>query len=220
MEVNVINETLPEMPIETFQSPSLRVKNVRLLLGLSRKKFEEVSGISAATLLTWETGKHPLSAKGAKKLVDALDKLNITCTADWLMSGKGLSPRFQQPSTECFELDARILKEVFYFEQNNPLPIVSILSDDSMEPFYQIGDYVGGCQLLPSKAQQLIGRDCIVTLETGQVVIRRVQQGKEGRLNLYSLNYETQAENAFISDCKIQRIAQVIWHRRTDVVTI
>ncbi|MBE8168151.1 MAG: LexA family transcriptional regulator [Shewanella sp.] len=216
----MINATLPEMPSDTFQSPSLRVKNVRLLLGLSRKKFEEVSGISAATLLTWETGKHPLSAKGAKKLVDALDKLNITCTADWLMSGKGLSPRFQQPSTECWKLDTRILKEVMFFEQNNPSPIVSIVCDDSMHPFYQLGDYVAGCQLRPDKADQLIGRDCIVTLETGQVVIRRVQQGKEGRLNLYSLNLETQAENTFISDCRIQRIAQVVWHRRFDAVSV
>ena len=147
-----------------------------------------------------------------------LKKLSINCTTNWLLSGDGLAPRYQQPETECFALDARILKEVFYFEQNNPSPMVSIVSDDSMEPFYALGDYVGGCQLLPDKAELLIGKDCIVTLETGQVVIRRVQQGKEGRLNLYSLNYETQAENAFISDCKIQRIAQVIWHRRIDAV--
>ena len=216
----MISETIPELPNDAYQTSSSRVKSIRMMLGLSRKSFEDVSGISAATLTAWETNKHPLSVKGAKKLVDALEKLNINCTADWLLSGEGLAPRYRQPETECFELDARILKEVFYFEQNNPLPIVSIISDDSMAPFYQLGDYVGGCQLLPNKAEQLIGRDCIVTLETGRVVIRRVQQGKEGRLNLYSLNYETQAENAFISDCKIQRIAQVIWHRRTDVVTL
>ncbi|MCL1077108.1 helix-turn-helix domain-containing protein [Parashewanella spongiae] len=216
----MIKETIPELPNDAYQTPPSRVKGLRMMLGLSRKNFEQASGVSAATLTAWETGKHPLSVKGAKKLVDAFEKLNINCTTNWLLSGEGLAPRYHQPETECFELDARILKEVFYFEQNNPLPIVSIVSDDSMEPFYQIGDYVGGCQLLSNKAQQLIGRDCIVTLETGQVVIRRVQQGKEGRLNLYSLNYETQAENAFISDCKIQRIAQVIWHRRADIVTI
>ena len=216
----MINETIPDLPIDTLQSAASRVRNVRMLLGLSRKKFSETTGLSAATLQSWETGKHPLSNKGAKKLVEALDQLNISCTADWLLNGEGLSPRFHQADTQYWDLDARILKEVMYFEQQNPSPIVSIVCDDSMEPFYQIGDYVAGCQLLPKHAEKLIGRDCIVTLQTGQVVIRRVQQGKDGLLNLFSLNLETQAENAFISNCKIQRIAQVIWHRRTDVVTL
>ncbi|MGB0895520.1 MAG: LexA family transcriptional regulator [Parashewanella sp.] len=216
----MIKESIPELPNDAYQTPSSRVKNLRMMLGLSRKKFEEVTGISAATLQAWETDKTPLSTKGANKLVAAFETLNINSTADWLLLGEGFPPRYHQPESECFELDARILKEVFYFEQNNPSPIVSIVCDDSMAPFYELGDYVGGCQLLPNKAEKLIGKDCIVTLETGQVVIRRVQQGKEGRLNLYSLNYETRAENAFISDCKIQRIAQVIWHRRTDAVSI
>ena len=216
----MIDEVTPEAPSDANQTPSSRVKSLRMMLGFSRKKFEEVSGISAATMTAWETNKHPLSNKGAKKLVEALNQLNVNCTADWLLSGEGLPPRILQTDHEFWELDTRILKEVMYFEKHNPSPIVSIISDDSMEPFYQHGDYVAGCQMLPDKAEQLIGRDCIVTLQTGQVVIRRVQQGKDGLLNLFSLNLETQAENAFISNCKIQRIAQVIWHRRKDAISI
>ncbi len=198
------------------QSVPARIKGIRMQLCLSRKKFEEITGISANTLQSWEAGKNHLTEKGALKLSQALEVVGLTCTVEWLLNGDGIPPRVQSSATDCWQEDEKLLKEVMYFETNNPSPIVSIVMDDSMSPIYELGDYVAGSLRDGCEAEKLIGCNCIVTIDSGLTMIRKLNKGTNDQLNLYSINLDTNAENAFVLDCKIQRIAQVIWHRRTN----
>ena len=197
----------------SFNSVAARIKSVRMQLGLSRKGFEKQTGISANTLQSWESGKNQLTNKGANKLFLALKKLGLNCSVEWLLYGEGLTPRINASEAESWQEDERILKEVMFFESNNPSSIVYLVRDDSMQPYYELGDYVAGSVRSSSQAEKLIGSNCIVTLDSGITLLRRLSQDNQERFNLYSTNLETKVENAFVMDCHIQRIAQVIWHR-------
>ena len=211
---------------ELISSPQLsaasRLRGLRLQLGLSRKKFQQATGISSNTLQAWELGKNHVTEKGALKLSLALEQMGVVCSVDWLLHGTGIPPRSPHTSQtqQSFDEDARILKEVAYFEANNDASIVIIVMDDSMAPFYKAGDYVAGYQCSADKADLLLGENCIVTLYSGSILIRRLNKDINGCYNLYSLNPDTQAENAYVMDCKIQRIAQIVWHRTFDLGSI
>ncbi len=200
------------------QSPASRLKGLRLQLGLSRKKFQEATGLSSNTLQAWELGKNHITEKGAVKLSLALDQMGIVCSVEWLLTGRGIPPRTQHSSQtqDSFDEEAKILKEVAFFEANNESSIVLIVTDDSMLPFYSEGDYVAGCQYPADQADMFIGKNCIVTLYSGNILVRRLNKDVNGCYNLHSLNPDTQAENSYLKDCKIQRIAQIVWHRTVD----
>ncbi|MBM7073003.1 helix-turn-helix transcriptional regulator [Shewanella sp. 202IG2-18] len=213
--IDIVSKELVASPVQAIPS---RVKGIRMQLGLSRKKFEQATGISSNTLQAWELGKNHLTEKAASKLCLALEKIGVNCTVDWLLHGNGIPPRAFQTSEQSFDEDVRILKEVAFFEANNPSSIVIIVMDDAMMPFYKIGDYVAGCQKSSEYTDLLVGTNCIVTLYSGKMLLRHLSKDVHGCYNLYSLNPDTQVENACVLDCKIQRIAQVVWHRTNELI--
>ena len=216
---------------ETLNSSGERLRRARILAGIStRREFEEKHKISANTLQGWEQGKNPLSQKGAKRIIAALKQEGLICTTEWLINGSGMPPRpfetlnagIREELREDFSLiesniqeEKAIYSEVQLFRKNNPHSIVLTISDDSMEPYFKIGDYVGGIQLLDHEVNSYIGKICIVELENNFIIPRYLQKGKDSnRYTVSSTNPNASSSPLNIYNTKVISAAPIVWHRR------
>lgn len=199
-----------------------RIKAARSFAGISRKELESKYGISTHTLQSWELGRNPLTEKSAAKLVEILHSTGVICTTQWLLEGSGRSPSLINSDFVPYQTESgigtllghetSIQKEIEYFKSNNPNAVVLMLSDDTMEPTYSNGDFVGGIQYRSANdIEECIGHDCIVEISEG-TYFRRLIERKDGYA-LVCLNPKTQIEEPVIFSKKILAAAPVIWHR-------
>jgi transcriptional regulator with XRE-family HTH domain len=181
-----------------------RIKMTRTLAGLSRKDLEDKFGISMHTLQSWELGRNPLTDKTASKLVEIFHNTGVSCSMQWLLEGVGKSPALleseftpypplDQNITPLLDKENTIQKEIDFFRMNNPNAVVIMVSDDTMEPGYRQGDFVGGNQyIIPQQINECMGHDCIVETSEG-IFFRRLMQRKNGYA-LVCLNPHTSLE--------------------------
>ncbi|RAP34644.1 XRE family transcriptional regulator [Legionella quinlivanii] len=200
-----------------------RIKTARSLAGISRKDLEEKFGISMHTLQSWELGRNPLNEKTASKLVEILHSAGVSCSMQWLLNGSGKSPSLVNAEFVPFPTidkdiapllsqENSIQKEIEFFRSNNPNAMVIMVSDDTMEPTYSRGDFVGGIQYLNTPdIERCIGHDCIVELNEG-TYFRRFIKRKNGYA-LVCLNAQTKIEEPVIFSKKILAATPIIWHR-------
>jgi len=209
------------MPLEReqFKIVGERLKSVRMQLGFSRREFADKCGFSAATLQAWEDGRYPVPKKSMVKYVKTLFDCGLITSPEWFIHGEGLPPRpINSSSSTSLTEENTILKEIHFFEAENKNPVITVITDDSMLPFYGLGDYVGGKWVPADYAERYVGTFCIVNLASGETLVRKLRPGSEaGRFNLISMNVDTRASSAFLFNCEILQVAQVIWHRKVDV---
>lgn len=209
-----------------------RLRRARILAGIStRREFEKKYHISANTLQGWEQGKNPLSKKGAKRVIEALKSEGLICSVEWLMDGEGMPPRPFEMLTANYSSEydtnaimsavnmneeAAIYQELQTFKTHNPNPIIITISDDSMAPQYQVGDYIAGTRLCtPEKISAHFGQACIVELSNHTILPRYIHAGKEP--NTYTLsctNHQSQSTPLNIFNTTIISAAPILWHRR------
>lgn len=213
-----------KMNAETIDAKE-RIKNIRDTLGITRKEFGAKSGISTNTLRAWESGTNPISPKVAKKLAQGFAKCGIQCQPEWILDGVGLSPReFSDQIAMDDSLSTKdagwddsiaILKEIQFFESQHTDAVVIAIADDSMEPMYSIGEYVGGIKVQGKDIDNLIGQPCIIEDETGYIYVRKLQKGlTPNTYTFYSLNPKTSAQEPIIFNRKAITAAKIIWHRK------
>jgi len=200
-----------------------RIKMARTLAGISRKDLEEKYGISTHTLQSWELGRNPLTEKAASKLVKIFHNTGVSCSMQWLLEGSGKSPSLldseftpypaiDKDIAPLLAQETSIQKEIDFFRANNPNAIVIMVSDDTMEPRYSEGDFVGGTQYLTlQKINECVGHDCILEIGDG-TFFRRLMQRKNGYA-LVCLNAQTEAEEPVIFAKTILAATPIIWHR-------
>lgn len=214
-----------------YSSSGERLRRARILAGVStRREFEEKHCISANTLQGWEQGKNPLSEKGARRVIEAFKKEGLLCSLEWLIHGHGMPPRpyemvsaglrkelHADSSFMDFNLreEQAIYKEIQLFRQQNMNSIVLSISDDSMEPYYSVGDYIGGCQITNDNIAGYLNSICIIELENNLILPRYLQAGKQP--NCYTgscTNPRTAATPLNLYNVKIISAAPILWHRR------
>ena len=200
-----------------------RVKMARTLAGISRKDLEDKYGISMHTLQSWELGRNSLTEKAASKLVEVFHSVGISCSIEWLLKGSGKSPSIldsqytpyppmDKDIAPLLGRENAIQKEIDFFKLNNPNAFVIMVSDDTMEPRYSQGDFVGGIQhIFPQKINECLGQDCIIEIVDG-TYFRRLIKRKNGYA-LVCLNPQTQIEEPVIFVKNILTVAPVVWHR-------
>jgi len=208
-----------------------RLRRARVLAGLTtRREFEKKYNISANTLQGWEQGKNPLSEKGAKRVVEAFKWEGLICSVDWLIHGTGMPPRPYDmlnagmrnggtTDTVLSEQNIReeeiIYRETQIFKEQNPNSIIITIADDAMEPYYGIGDYIGGVQVFKDEMDRFIGNMCVVELENNVIVPRLLQKGtKAGTYNICCTNPKTSASPLNYYDATVISAAPILWHRR------
>jgi phage repressor protein C with HTH and peptisase S24 domain len=197
-----------------------------MLVAQSRSDFEKNLGISENTLAAWESGKAPLSQKGAQRFVEAVRKHNIHCTVEWLIYGTGLPPmtrhnkkipHFAVPHADHTETDQEVAlaKEIAVFQSNYHDAIVVLVVGDAMEPWYRHGDYVGGRKVPSSQADALVGSHCIVETESEGIFVRLLSKSKATQAYvLSSTNPHTAEEHPVLYNVPLKSVARIIWHRR------
>ncbi|WP_141650472.1 helix-turn-helix domain-containing protein [Legionella massiliensis] len=203
-----------------------RIKSARMQLGYSRREFAEKSNFSAATIQAWEDGKYSIPQKSLAKYVDALFKVGLITNTEWFITGEGLAPRPANKVSADDIDDAKLylskeeslLREISFFEKENENAIIMSVTDDSMLPFFEIGDYVAGKIVSGQKAHNFVNCLCIITVTSGETYIRKLRPGsKDEHFNLISTNIDTNVNPAFLVDCKIHKIAKVTWHRKAEI---
>ena len=199
-----------------------RVKSARMLSGHSRTAFAKISNISAATLRAWEEpneGRYGLTQKGAERLIEALSHCNINCTIAWLLLGDGFGPSIAGKTINPLNLDFEqinwgveesILKDIAAFKANNHNAIVTMISDETMSPFFSNGDYVGGCLESDSDIKKLIGTNCII--DTGSdFLVRKITACHKNLYTVTSVN--PSLPEPIILSVQIKSAAEIVWHR-------
>lgn len=198
-----------------------RIKHLRNYLGFSRKMFCRRHGISAASLQNWEDVRfHSLTDKAALKLVNAFQAEGISCTLDWLLRGDGFDPIANTPPVKAIlpaqglTQEASIIAEelrVFYALNKNATD--TIVKDDEMEPKFSEGDLVAGHRYFNADILQFVDCDCIVQMQEGDVLVRRLQAGHTaGRYNLVALNAKHQA--TMHVNIPLFSVAPIVWIRK------
>ncbi len=216
---------------KTFASSGERLRRARILAGIStRREFEEKHRISANTLQGWEQGKNPLSEKGARRVIEAFKKEGLICSLEWLVEGHGMPPRHYEMVQAGLREELRqdqnmvdlnlkeeeaIYKEIQLFRQFNPNAIVLTISDNAMEPYFSVGDYIGGRQVFTENIDQYTSKICIVELENNLILPRLLQASNHpGCFTAAATNPQTTATPLNIYNTKIISAAPIIWHRR------
>ncbi len=213
------NNTVPPMDRTFILERARRVKTARLLSCQPRVSFEH-HGIKSATLRSWEDPKYSkgISLKGAKRLVQALILEGIYCSTEWLLEGKGppatlIAEAPKDPSQDWHGAWS-VLSEIELFKQNNPHAIVTLVPDDSMLPFYDPGDHVGGIWQEGPAIRQCLNHRCIVLTQDYGSLIRVLSENKVG-YSLNCTNPQSTANHSMLFEVKILKCAEIIWHRKS-----
>lgn len=216
--------TASENSADDVQKRADRLKSLRKAIGYSTREFEAKYHIKASTLKNWEQAQGGgLTANGALKIIAALSKEGIHCTLDWLLYGKGIEP---QPLAKMGPTSKTgpssntlfsISQELRLFHELHPNAIDTIVNDDGMEPYFNQGDYVAGIRQFDKDIEKLMGKNCIVHLQTGQVLVRQLNSSdKKDSYTLSCTNKKTTVKPTKLDDVQLFSAAHIIWRRCLD----
>jgi len=213
------------------QSRAKRVWSLRQLTQLSRRDFAKRYGIAAGTLQNWEDASgNGLSEKGAYRLANSLQADGIFCAVEWLLHGIGDAPRVGNllPAVTLAmsniipvnEEQTAITEELQLFCSHYPEAIYLQVKDDSMLPNYNLNDYVAGVRYYGSEIYNFIGEDCIVLLNTGEQLLRRLRYSNiPGLFDLLAINPQTESPKPYYYEVSLVYAAPIIWLRRHLIAT-
>ena len=208
---------------ETNKDCGKLVRIAITLCGLKLPAFGKKYRISFSHLYAIEKGERPLNQKTAERISSGVRQEGYSCTIKWLLKGEGLPPLKEEiKANELDESDSilsalspelKVMKEASFFQQLYSNSIVSCVLDDGMEPFYSIGDYVGGS--FSENIKDVIGKDCIIITQEGEQLVRRLLKGsKTGYYTLVCMNPLTKESPPILFDHTIKTVAPIVWHRR------
>lgn len=200
-----------------------RVRIAITLCGMKLPAFGNKFRISFSHLYAIEKGERALTQKIAEKIASGVRQEGYACTVKWLLKGEGIPPLKEEIKggeldesgaiLSALSPEIKIMKEAAFFQQLYSNSIISCILDNGMEPFYAIGDYVGGS--FSENLKDAIGKDCIIITQEGEQLIRRLLKGsKRGLYTLVCINPQTKKTPPILFDHAIQTAAPIVWHRR------
>ncbi|MBT4879958.1 MAG: hypothetical protein HOI80_03385 [Alphaproteobacteria bacterium] len=214
-----------------FEQRADRLRLARRLSGITLNDIPDTFGISKHTYYAWELGRNPIKDKIAKRIVTMLKEAKVFCTVEWLLSGKGISPRpieeiesvidssvdsIVNNDLKHLQKEVGVMTEVRTFQKANKDADIRLVSDDAMLPFYAPGDYVGGIRKSGNDlSEAALNNNCIVETEDGATYVRRVTKGrKNGTFNLSCINPTTKLPEYTIFSVNLKSAAPILWHRK------
>lgn len=200
-----------------------RLRLLRNMTGMTQAAFGKLCQVSEPSIRLWEKSQTTiLSEKGALKIINGLKSLGIDCSLDWILSGIGDLPINQLFLTLTTQSEVNEEKvsfgtlqpEINLFSKNHTGSIVTIVEDNTMEPFLQKNDIVGGTKLYGESMDHGLNRICIIEDAYKNIFIRRIIKNLSNqvfRLGITNLNVNT--NEAPIIDTKLLSVAIIsrIW---------
>jgi DNA-binding XRE family transcriptional regulator len=199
----------------------------RALTGFSRQKLYEKIGIATSTIDTWESGRVELTEKSAVRVCEALGKVGIHCTSEWLLIGAGNPPRMMreversifssdkinapddEPIIKNFSfrppafLDNDVRRELSFFIGIHKHALFHVLQEDFMNSRYRKSDCVAG---EVEDLKNLEGNMIIGQLIDGSTMLCKLLRSSNGESEVY-LGRKTN------KTIKFSHAAAIIWHR-------
>ena len=186
-----------------------RIKRLRAALRLTQAALANLVGVTQPTVNRWERGQSWPEEAHARRLAD-LAHVDISVfrygdapakrTRDVPIVGYvGAGPltpvddHAQGAGLDELELD----------ERDGVDPIAVIVRGDSMHPVYRDGDVVRGSRRRGADTAACVGKDCIVKLAAGEILLKAVHKGsRRGTFTLASYNpAETPLQDVRIEWC-------------------
>ncbi len=196
---------------ETAITRGNRVRYIREnILSLKRPEFCSNSFLNENTLKGWELAKHGgLTEKGARKLIERLEELNVVCNINWLLHGIGHPPHLVDPKKEdkSNEDTDQIAQELLVFRKQGKT-LDTIIANDSMSPVYEKGDFIAGRITEPAKCNN---KNCIILDNDNETHVGVLKQSENSEYYLVPINCHNQFS---IKHIKIKHCAPIIWHRK------
>ena len=216
--------------IEAIQSGQ-RIRQARFLAEckITQAQFAKKYDLSVSTLRCWELGINSLSKAGAEKLSKIFIDAGVNCSAEWLLYGTGPFSLFEGMSDSLKSLDSHSLptdvdeynkaidREIAAFKIISNTEVV-VVNDNGMEPFYSVGDYVGGIKFLPEQFKDNFKPcHCIIQTTNNLTLVRCVQPAltKSG-FNIVCTNLKITTDISQ-NEKKLNYIAPIIWHRKRNL---
>lgn len=202
-----------------------RVRRLRNLANLSRKQVCEGSEINLNTLIGWEVGRHGgLSKIGAKRLIERVAHEGIICDDEWLLYGIGNGPMIAQNTPliadhknyqDLSHEEQNILQELAFFQRQYTDTSYMVITDTSMQPTFERGDYIAGINLQESDFIHAINKACIIETKGHDIMCRILKAGRD-KEQFHLCGYEVNASLNYptLYDVKLLSVAPVIWHRK------
>lgn len=204
-----------------------RIKLARQIAGLTRKDMAAKYDINDNTIQSWEKGVNLLTEQKAQKLVTAFVEAGLSITTEWLLSGHDpilfgelfstaeISTNKNQEFKDVIKIDKdfKILDEIKYFRSTNDNAIVATVTDDSLMPFFKIGDYIGGTYTPEEQLQSLVGHFCIIILENGSTLVKKIfKYCDNNQFIIGSVNPLTTIQEPINVYCNIKAAAKITRH--------
>lgn len=202
-----------------------RFKLCRTMAGKSLRELAVINKMSYSNLAQYERGKLLISEKNVERFLNMLLSENIFCSKEWLLSGEGEFPRHLGSATDTnnnkvlhhkflpdISGEFLVFNELELFKSNNPKALVKCVSDDSMFPLFDIGDYVGGIPVDPSFYTKLNGYSCIIEFPNSNQLIRKFFIDKN-KVMLIAKNLKSKY-NPTLEDISGINIYPIIYHRK------
>ncbi|MDR1982944.1 MAG: helix-turn-helix domain-containing protein [Holosporaceae bacterium] len=206
-----------------------RLRMARALTGFSRQELYERIGIATSTIDTWESGRVELTERSADRVCEALKKVGIHCSREWLLTGAGNPPRMMrdversifsssneshinvyEPTARdsSFEapllLDEDVRRELSFFIGIHKNVLFHIVEEDFMNSRYKKSDCVAG---EIENLKNLEGSVIIAQLAGGKTILCKL---------LHNLDIKSEVffgKNISNKNIRIEKAAEVVWHR-------
>ena len=210
-----------------------RLRRLRNLANVSRKILCDEANININTYIGYEVGRYGgLTTKGSEKIIQYLCSKGVYCSLNWLMNGNGDTPRVVTniklnpdedtpiPFADTTNETQKITDELQLFYEHYKNSVDYRIIDDGMFPVYEVGDVVAGVSYIGSSIDSIIGYDCIVQIEYGEMLVRNLRKGRiENSYILTCTNPKTQVISPIIYDVNLVFAARIIWHRSVYINT-
>lgn len=208
---------------ENLDSPKARgyrLRELRQLMRLKRYELSKLVGVSVTSISLWEhatTGKG-LTEEGAQKVAKTAKNEGYNCSIPWLLYGIGDSPEFvglksfpEKQITKSGNLDKEI--EIKYFLSSSDSAVVVEVTDNSMYPTFEKGDWVGG--LWKKIENSLDAKKKYIVKIGDNLQVRMIRPTNQFNLyDLYSLSFsENSIHPLELKGMKLEKVAQIcrVW---------
>jgi|GEM_PF-895501 len=199
-----------------------RIRALRDKVHLTRLQFEEVTGVSASTLKSFESGERDLSPSKARLFSNLFSTLftqilgNDTYETSFEFIFDGKKPQVMELGNLGFHSNdaIQIQNEINTFATNSSFNILKI-QDDLMSPIYKKGDIVAGRKItVENQFPFYQGHICILESLKGNIFLRKVIKADKRKITSCILNTHINQFTDIFEEIEVRSIAQAIrhWH--------